>query len=257
MSRTVTPIAVFHQQAEILGSHVPGVLDGRLESIHDARIATRRIREVLPLINERLQPQVADDLLKRVKQIGRALGRVRDADVRIALLRYLESRIARAAASLVLVRQQQERDRLSLLRQLVKRFERLGVEQELARLSTGSAWRRRPFWMAKDGAWRPQLRDLVAKRAREAHDAVVHATGVYFPNRAHGARIAIKKFRYAVEISALTGLRTDQPLIRTLKKTQDLPGGAARSSNAHRRTEGGRRTGRGGRASGLSHHAGG
>ena len=223
MSRSATPIAFFQQQTHLLRSHLPGVLDGRVGSIHDARIATRRIREVLPLIQER-RLQVADDLASRVKQMGRSLGRVRDADVRIELLRYLESRIAQAAPSLVLVRQRQERERLSLLRQLVKHLERLGVEQELARLPIDSAWQRTRFWIATTGAWRHQLRDLVAERAQAARDAVVHAGGLYFPNRAHAARIAIKKFRYAVEISALTGLLTDQSLIRTLKKTQDLLG---------------------------------
>ena len=224
MSRSATPIAFFHQQTHRLRSHLPGVLDGRVESIHDARIATRRIREVLPLIQEQPRLQVPDDLSSRVKQMGRSLGRVRDADVRIELLRYLESRIAQAAPSLVLVRQRQERERVSLLRQLVKRLERLGVEQELARLPIDAAWQRPRFWIATNGAWRHQLRDLVAERAQAARDAVVHAGGLYFPNRAHRARIAIKQFRYAVEISALTGLLTDQPLLRTLKKAQDLLG---------------------------------
>jgi CHAD domain-containing protein len=221
---SATPVTFFLQQTRILRSHMPGLLDGRPDSIHDARIATRRIREVLPLTEEWQRRHVADDLFTRIKQIGRSLGKVRDADVRIELLRYLESRFAPAAPSLVLVRQRQERDRLLLVRELVKRFERLGVGQELARLSTGSARPRTRFLIAITGAWRHQLRRLVAERAQAASDAVVHSTGVYFPNRSHQARIALKKFRYAVEISAYAGLLADEPLMRTLKKTQDLLG---------------------------------
>lgn len=224
MFQPATPFALFQHQTHILRSHLPGVLDGRLDSIHDARIATRRIREVLPLTQEWQRPHVADDLATRIKQIGRSLGTVRDADVRIELLRYLESRLAHAAPSVVIVRQRQERDRSLLMRKLVKRFERLGVSQELARLSTASAWQRTRFWIAMTGAWRHQLRDLVAERAHAASGAVVHSTGVYFPNRAHAARIAIKKLRYAVEVSACTGVLADEPLIRTLRKTQDLLG---------------------------------
>ena len=224
MFQSSTPIAFFQQQITILQSQLPGILDGRADSIHDARIATRRIREVLPLTHEWQRRHVADDLFARIKQAGRSLGKVRDADVRIELLRYLESRIPHAAPSLVLVRQHQERDRLALTRKLVKRFERLGIAEELSRLSTGSAWRRSRFWVARAGAWRQQLRHAVAERAHAAADAVVHATGVYFPNRAHAARIAIKKFRYAVEISARTGLLPDESLIRPLKKSQDLLG---------------------------------
>jgi CHAD domain-containing protein len=224
MFQSATPIAFFQQQTGLLLSHVPGLLDGRLDSIHDARIATRRIREVLPLTHEWHRRQVADDLVTRIKRIGRSLGRVRDADVRIALLRYLESRIPSAATSLGLVRHRMERDRVLLMRKLVKRFERLGGGQELARLSAGSARQRTRFWIAMTGAWRHQLRHLVGERAQSASDAVVHSTGVYFPNRAHAARIAIKKFRYAVEISGHAGLLADEPLLRTLKKTQDLLG---------------------------------
>ena len=224
MFRAATPISFFQQQITVLQSQMPGVFDGRLDSIHDARIATRRIREVLPLTHEWQRRHVADDLFARIKQAGRALGKVRDADVRIGLLRYLESRIPHAAPSLVLVRQRQERERLVRMRKLVKRFERLGIGEELSRLATGSAWRRSKFWVARAGGWRQQLRHLVGERAHAAGEAVVHATGVYFPNRAHEARIAVKKFRYAVEIGAETGLLPGDALVRSLKKSQDLLG---------------------------------
>jgi CHAD domain-containing protein len=224
MFQIATPLALFQRQIELLRTQLPEVLDGRLDSIHTARIATRRTREVLALTHEWQRRHVADDVFTRFKRMGRSLGRVRDADVRIQLLRYLESRIPHAGPSLVRVRQRQERNRLLLMRKLVKRFERLGVGQELARLSTGSGWQRTGLWIVMTGAWRHRLRDLVAERAHSAGDAVLHSTGVYFPNRAHEARIAIKKFRYAVEIGAHTDFLSDEPLIRTLKKTQDLLG---------------------------------
>ena len=224
MFQSATPIAFFQQQINILQSQMPGVLDGRLDSIHDARIATRRIREVLPLTHEWQRRHAADDLFERIKQAGRSLGKVRDADVRIELLRYLESRIPHAAPSLVLVRQKQEQKRLLSMRKLVKRFERLGIAEEVARLSSGAAWRRSRFWVARTGAWRQQLRHLVTERAHAASDAVVHATGVYFPNRAHAARIAIKKLRYAVEIASHAGMMADDQLFRPLRKSQDLLG---------------------------------
>jgi CHAD domain-containing protein len=224
MFQSATPIGFFQQQIHILQLQMPGVLDGRLDSIHDARIATRRIREVLPLTHEWQRRHAADDLFARIKQAGRSLGKVRDADVRIGLLRYLESRIPHAAPSLVLVRQRQERARLAQMRKLVKRFERLAIAEELERLSTGSAWQRSRFWVARAGAWRQQLRHVVAERAHATAEAVVHATGVYFPNRAHAARIAIKQFRYAVEIGARTGMLADDALVRPLKKSQDLLG---------------------------------
>jgi len=224
MFESATPIAFFLRQAALLRSQLPGLLDGRLDSIHDARIATRRIREVLPLTHEWQGSRDADDFSARISELGRSLGKARDADVRIALLRYFEARLPHTASSVAFVRQRQEHDRLIRARKLIKRLERLDVAEELARLSIGAARQRRRFWVAMTGAWRHQLRQLVAERAQEASAALVHATGVYFPNRSHAARIAIKKFRYTVEISTATGLLADPPLLRTLKKAQDLLG---------------------------------
>src|SRR5689334_17557004 len=97
----ITPITLFEQQIDRLRALMPGVLDGCIDSIHAARIATRRIREVLPLTHEWQRRHVADDLSSRFKRMGRALGRVRDSDVRIQLLRYLEARVPVAAPRLV------------------------------------------------------------------------------------------------------------------------------------------------------------
>jgi len=163
-------------------------------------------------------------LFTRFKRVGRSLGRVRDADVSLELLRYFESRVPSAAAPLVSIRQNHDRERALLMRKLVKLFERLDVEQELAYLAARAAWRRVRPWTALMGAWRRHVRELVTERAQGARDAIAHATGVYFPNRAHQARIAIKKCRYAAEIGIETGIITDAEIVRELKKGQDILG---------------------------------
>jgi CHAD domain-containing protein len=87
---------------------LPGVLDGKEGSIHDARIATRRIRELLPLLADAKRRKALDDVYSRFKRLGRSLGRVRDADVRVTLLATLETRMPHAAPALVVLRQQRE-----------------------------------------------------------------------------------------------------------------------------------------------------
>ena len=74
------------------------------------------------------------------------------------------------------------------------------------------------------GGWDYLVRRTIADRAAGAREAIVHATGVYFPKRAHRARIAIKKFRYATEIAAATGVWNAWGIIRELKKAQELLG---------------------------------
>jgi CHAD domain-containing protein len=64
----------------------------------------------------------------------------------------------------------------------------------------------------------------VARRA----DALVHALdaagSIYLQERLHGVRIALKKFRYALEISSeASGLKLASD-IRTLKRAQDILG---------------------------------
>ena len=125
MFRNVTPHHLFNTHIHSLRTTLPGVFDGSDRSIHDARIATRRLREILPLLDASKRRKHVDDLHEKFKQLGRWLGRVRDADVRVALLASLETRIPHAAPSLVVVRQQREKARLDLVRRLIKRLERL------------------------------------------------------------------------------------------------------------------------------------
>ena len=219
MVQFTTPLSILQSQAEILRGQLPCVLDGGTEGVHDARVATRRIREVLPLTREWHKRDV-DDLRADFKRIGRALGEVRDADVRIGLLSYLEAHVPTAAGSMIVMRQQRERKRLRAMRRLIKRFERLDVE----RLIEHSVSARLRPWTIVLGAWRHQLAHAVADRAREAHEAIDAMTGVYFPNRAHTTRIALKKLRYAAEIAAATAIADMDDSIRELKKAQDILG---------------------------------
>jgi CHAD domain-containing protein len=206
-----------------LQQHIPGIFDGHAESVHQARVATRRIREVLPLTADATHSRIVEHLQDRFRGLGRALGRVRDADVRIVLLQYLESRIPTAAPALVLLRQQQERRRLRLVRKLIKQLETDELE-DMLRAAT-ARHRLRSWWSGSGGSrWRSQLRVVVADRAQRAAEAIRHATGVYFPNRSHAARIAIKKLRYAFEIGESTHTLRAADVIRELKKAQDILG---------------------------------
>jgi CHAD domain-containing protein len=226
MFEIVTPHRLFRNQIHTLRGSLPGVLDGVGRSIHDARIATRRIREVLPLLGDRKRRKNIEDLHARFKRLGRSLGRVRDADVRIALLASLETRMPHAAPSLVLLRQQREHERLELLRKLIKRLERLEAVRLIEMLDEHHlTFPGTLAWSARAGrSWHRDLRYTLTQRARATAEAIDYATGVYFPDRAHAARIAIKKLRYAMEIAHETGAGDRTAAIRELKKTQDLLG---------------------------------
>ena len=49
--------------------------------------------------------------------------------------------------------------------------------------------------------------------------------GVLFPNRLHGARVSVKKLRYAMEIATATGRIDFEHDLRQVRKAQELLGG--------------------------------
>jgi CHAD domain-containing protein len=217
-----TPTALLDQQAKVLRTQLDGVYDGRVDAVHDARVATRRIRELISLAPPVSGEEAHDDLAEAYKDVGRALGRVRDIDVQIGLIRDLERHAPQTAPSLVLVRQDHERDRLAGMRRLIKTLERLDVEAVLGRITTRHPSGARNRLSAR--AWRDHLRQLLLERAGTAAEKIAHATGVYFPNRSHTARIAVKKLRYAAEISEATGSSHLKGAIKSLRKGQEVLG---------------------------------
>lgn len=222
MLNTPTPYTLFVNHVHTLRDYLPRLADGDPVAVHDARISTRRIRELLQ-VGARRMPRGAADLAGQFKKMGRALGRVRDADVRIELVAGLESRMPPAAPWLVTARHAQERKRLRLMRRLIKRLERLQIATLMDGVVAEHAGMRR-FLAPGAGAWRQNLCRAVTTRGRLTAEAIERATGVYFPNRSHAARIALKKLRYAMEIAVATGHAELAGAVRELKKGQDVLG---------------------------------
>ena len=98
-------MSLLREEVATLESYLSAVRDGDPEVIHQARVATRRIRELLPLTAEGRRSDTVDELADEFRSVGRSLGAVRDADVQTALLRSLETRIPGATPTLVLLRQ--------------------------------------------------------------------------------------------------------------------------------------------------------
>ena len=201
---------------------LPGVRDGGVEAIHDARVATRRIRALLPVLSV-CYPQTD---LKRtagtIKKAGRALGRVRDLDVAIELITELERTSPAAAGRAAEVRHLIAAKQLTARRRLVKKFDDLplGAVMSAAVQLPKNRWHVVRAGMQEcDGPIRDALRD----HAAALRHAIDHGSGVYFPKRAHAVRIDAKKLRYILEMTndpeaiAAGGLKT-------LKKAQEILG---------------------------------
>jgi CHAD domain-containing protein len=175
---------------------IPAVRDGNADAIHDARVATRRLRVMIPLIDEIAPQQEWKETDRLVKRAARALGKARDADVTLALAAEIDARAPLFAPALAPLRSDLLREQLARHRKLVRRIDSLSFEpvQELL------ARHRRRLWARTADTGRILPAALV-KHASRVREAIDRASGVYFAARAHTTRIEIKKLRYLLELS--------------------------------------------------------
>jgi CHAD domain-containing protein len=212
-------IHVVNEQINELLARLPSVRAGDSESIHQARVATRRLREALPLLSVS-HPAEANKLRRLARKVRRRLSRIRELDVICGQLETLEERVPSAITAIararVALRAQHERRQRSLIKGLEKaKVDRLRV------LSGGDGRllaRLRPYATAR--AARRVLRLRIGERARAVAAAVDRSAGLHFPNRLHAVRIAVKKLRYSVELAEVAGLWRPPRLLRDLRRIQ-------------------------------------
>jgi CHAD domain-containing protein len=215
---SASAISVVNGHIEELLAHLPGIRDGESESIHQGRVATRRLREVLPLLSLS-HPDEADEWRRRARKVRRRLGRVRELDVIGAQLEVLEERvplIVTIAHARVALRAQQERRR----RRLIKALEKV-TAGHLSMVSGRDARllaRLRPYATAR--AARKVLRLRIGEHAQAVFAAVERSEGLYFPNRLHAVRVAVKKLRYSVEVAEAIALWRPPRLLQDLRAIQ-------------------------------------
>src|SRR5262245_51792503 len=65
--------------------------DGDPAAVHQLRVASRRIREVLPVVSDGQRPQRLRRTSRKVRRLTRTLGPVREHDVSLLLLAALEA----------------------------------------------------------------------------------------------------------------------------------------------------------------------
>ena len=87
------------RQSQELLKHVPGVRNGDPDAIHDARVATRRIRAVLEVVGDDSEHHA--EFTQEMRGLGRALGAARDLDVVVELFEKKLWQVPEAARAVV------------------------------------------------------------------------------------------------------------------------------------------------------------
>lgn len=221
MEHSALSVALLRQRLVSLLRAMPAAQAGDETSVHQARVASRRLREALPVLGTRADAGALDRAGKRVRRITRALGPVRELDVTLSLLDELEAKggapkraLARVRKAVIEERQKRRRAMLeeikpSRLEKLRKRLVEVAAPETHADVSGGA--------LAEAAA-------QAGHRARKLKAAIDRAGGIYVADRLHRVRIEAKKLRYALEIQReLTHSRSTARLNR-LKHQQDLLG---------------------------------
>jgi CHAD domain-containing protein len=200
---------------------MPAVQDGDEISVHQARVASRRLREALPVLGATADDAALDRARSRVRRITRALGPVRELDVTLSLLAELEGKGTAPKRGIARVRKAVVEERDKRRRAMLQEIKPSRLEKLRKRLVKVAApeTRKEPTRTAIHEA-----EVKAAARARRLRNAIDDAGSIYLADRLHRVRIEAKKLRYALEIHReLTHSRATARLNR-LKHQQDLLG---------------------------------
>jgi CHAD domain-containing protein len=230
---------LIRQRLQTLRRTLPGVRQGSATAIHQARVATRRLREALPLVAAGGRGR---KLQRRVRAITRALGPVRELDVAAIMLDEFTAARDASHDTLAPLRRAVADERQRLLDQLLHALERADVDK-LAKKAIAAARDADerpavPGGRTRDAGQRSASSLRAARRAERLQASIENAAGLYLPDRLHEVRIGVKKLRYAIEVlreldrpraarrSTPAGARTRGPAaaLRVLKQAQELLG---------------------------------
>jgi CHAD domain-containing protein len=212
-----------------LGRFTPALIaatKGDVRGLHRARVASRRLRELLAVLQ--LDGDLARKLGRRLRKVTRRLGAVRELDVLMTLIDELHISRPEHSEALSRVAVPVAKMRDDVRERLFDRMTADGVrriERKLARLAD-TLREPRPTGdgtsSIRDWLWTIDAR--AAQRASRLSSSIDDAGAVYLPDRLHAVRIDLKKLRYSVELATEAAGRKAGPELRALRRTQDTLG---------------------------------
>lgn len=203
-----------------LATAVPAALGGEAVAVHQARVASRRLREMVPVL-ESAAPSAAP-ASTAVRRVTRALGPVRELDVTAGLYAEItaatpvhplaHTAVGRALARSRAAAMRAAREALSPahLARLRTRLDTLAAEADGLQVTAVAA--------AVDAR--------LAGRGRRLARALDRLGVVYAAERLHAVRIAVKQLRYALEIAANLRRVPTATSLRQLRAVQEMLGRA-------------------------------
>jgi len=195
---------------------------GKPRAIHDIRVASRRLQQILDYIYPAPRPPAIRRLRSRLRRSRRILGKLRDYDVFIAAIekRLKSKRLAQRPVFIAIHGRLKQR-RVKLMEKTRERFDKTdvpGLCSQLNSLLNNSG-------LQTDAPLRPEAMDIALKRlwqdfSREVAESL-HAPR---PVNIHGVRIKAKRLRYLLEVVKDLGNPNADPALIWLRRLQQQLG---------------------------------
>lgn len=208
------------RRLRVLAKELPRARRGDVRSVHRARVATRRLREALAMLEIGARG-LARSARRDLRRVTSALGGVREMDVALLLLQRQASDRSWPPPAVTAVVAQCEATRTRRRRQLTDALERADADEIVAAIEhVIAALESRSRRSGPASTLASRLR----KRAREFQRALTAAGTLYVPAPLHAVRLTAKKLRYTLELAHEAARLPAAHDLRQLEALQSLLG---------------------------------
>jgi CHAD domain-containing protein len=208
--------AALTRQQRAFARRIGAAIGGHPAAVHRARVASRRLREVVAVAAVAAPASHAERLGRDVRRWTRALGPVRELDVALEELAAAAGRHAWSDGQTAVVgrRIEERRDR--------RRAKLAARAGDRPREWFGRRVRALAARLASvaESQWWEALTRRVARRAGRVAAAADACGTLYVPERLHDLRIAVKKLRYALELVPEVAGLDAKGALATLRRAQ-------------------------------------
>ncbi len=211
------------RQLDALSGNLPDAVAGDVEALHRARVASRRLREILAV----LAPGKGDTGRRAwrkaqtaVRGITRALGGVRELDVALGLLDEIVSSHPSLTAAVMASRavvDDARRSSASEMEEAVKGIDLPKLAGQIEALVNVRGDGRAALGSLGLG-------ERIRENASRLDEKVAHAGTLFAMDRLHKVRIAAKKLRYLLELVEQFSRIGTRRAVNRLRGMQDLLG---------------------------------
>jgi CHAD domain-containing protein len=199
-------------------AHIGPALDGEMTGVHQARVASRRLREAIPIVGRDVPKRERRRAGRAARRITRALGPVRELDVALALVAELAEANPDLVPALERVAEAIAADRTARRAAMLEALDSQALADVSARTRALAAAHQ------DDALSLVALGTRIARRAGGLRAAIADAGVLYDHGRLHQVRIAAKQLRYGLEIAGEARAGAVAASLARLKRAQDILG---------------------------------